>query len=139
MTDVGPSGPALLGTLRQLAGMTQSELAQRADVSRSMVTQIEMAERRPSRKLLARLSEAMMLSEQDDDQLHVAFGFTPSGDTPTQVAAFLRADKQLTLEEADRLSDLIRRAYEQTLRQRDGRVGTPRPPEDDGLLGQQTT
>lgn len=119
---IGPpaNGAALLVSLRQQASFTQGELAQRAGVSRSMVAQVEAGERRPSRKLLARLSEAMQLAAEAEDQLRVAFGFTPAGDTPEQIAAFLRADKHLDSDQAERIADLVRLAYEQALR---GRMG----------------
>jgi transcriptional regulator with XRE-family HTH domain len=93
------------------AGLTQSELAQRADSSRSMIAQVEMGERRPSRKLLARLARALELDAQTEDRLHVAFGYTPGGDTPEQIAAFLRADKRLSPDQAERLAALVRQAY----------------------------
>ena len=82
-----------------------------------MVAQLEMGERRPSRKLLERLTEALELSGEDLDRLLVAYGFTPGGDTPEQIAAFLRADKHLSPEQAERLAKLVRRAYEQALRE----------------------
>jgi len=121
MSDLVPSrhqsGAALLAALRQRARRTQGELAERAQVSRSMVAQLEMGERRPSRKLLERLTEALELSGEDLDRLLVAYGFTPGGDTPEQIAAFLRADKHLSPEQAERLAKLVRRAYEQALRE----------------------
>lgn len=111
MADQEPSGTALLARLRLQAGLTQHELAQRAGISRSMIAQIEMGERRPSRKMLARLAEALLLDTDKEHQLYVAFGYTPDADAPEQIAAFLRADKHLSLEQAERLSDLLRKAY----------------------------
>ena len=113
----GHDGAGVLAALRQRAGQTQSELAQKAQVSRSMVAQLEMGERRPSRKLLARIGEALRLSEEDTHRLYVAYGFTPEGDTPEQIAAFLRADKRLTSHQAERLALLVRRAYERALQE----------------------
>ena len=118
VSDPQGDGAALLTVLRQRARLTQGEFAQRADVSRSMIAQLEMGERRPSRKLLARLAEAIPLSSEDEDRLYVAYGFTPSGETPEQIAAFLRADKHLAPEQAEQIASLVRRAYEQALRER---------------------
>src|SRR5437867_4415297 len=93
------SGAALLLTLRQQTRLTQGELADLAGISRSMVAQLEIGERRPSRKLLARLAEAMSLPNEELDRMLVAYGFTPGGETPDQIAAVLRADKHLTPEQ----------------------------------------
>lgn len=109
------NGAALLAQLRQQAGLTQGQLAERAGISRSMVAQLEMAERRPSRKALGRLGEALRLSTEDTDNLQVAFGFTPEGDTPEQIAAFLRADKRLSPEAAERLATVMREAYDRAI------------------------
>lgn len=109
----GPS--TALITFRQRAGFSQGQLADRAGVSRSMIAQLETGERRPSRKLLARLTGAMELATEDEDRLLVAYGFTPDGDTPEQIAAFLRADKRLDADHAERLSQLVRDAYDRAL------------------------
>ena len=79
------------------------------------MAQLEMGERRPSRKLLTRLGTAMGLSADDQQRLQVAYGFSPAGDTPGQIAAFLRADKRLSGDQAERLANLVREAYERAL------------------------
>ena len=117
MSDEGPEvgGPALLAVLRGRAGLSQTQLAERAEASRSMLAQVELGERRPSRKLLARVSRALGLAREDEDHLVVAFGFTAARGAPDQIAAFLRADKRLQPEQAERLAELIRRAYQREL------------------------
>ena len=119
MADEAPDGTSagsgMLAEIRQATGLTQAELAKRAAVSRSMVAQLEIGERRPSRKLLSRLCQAMGVSSEAEDRLYLAYGFTPAGETPEQIAAFLRADKNLSPEQAERLADLIRTAYWQAL------------------------
>lgn len=106
------SGGQLLALLRQKARLTQKELATKADISRSMVAQLEIGERRPSQKLIRELCNAMEVSEEDERQLLLAYDFSPSGETPEQIEAFLRADKNLTPEQATQIANLVREAYE---------------------------
>ncbi len=105
------NGGKLLASLRQKAGLTQTELASRAQLSRSMVAQLEIGERRPSRKLLRSICDAMSITPEDEQQLLLSYEFTPSGETPEQIAAYLRADKNLSQEQAERIMDLVRAAY----------------------------
>lgn len=111
------SGPALLVDLRSHAGLSQAQLAERAAASRSMIAQVETGERRPSRKLLTRISRALELEAEEEDGLILAFGFTTARSTPDQIAAFLRADKHLRPDQAVRLADIVRRAYDRELKQ----------------------
>lgn len=129
MVDLSPdlTGPALLTHLRSRAGLGLRELARRAEVSAGMVAQVEGGERRPSRKLLAKVSAALGIEAAAENRLLVAFGFTPESDTPEQIAAFLRADKNLAPGEAEALARLVRYAYEQMRRGREGAVGAPGP------------
>lgn len=106
------NGGQLLASLRQKSGLTQKELAKKAKVSRSMVAQLEIGERRPSQKLIRELCNAMEASEEDERQLLLAYDFSPSGETPEQIEAFLRADKNLTYEQATQIANLVREAYE---------------------------
>lgn len=108
-------GGRLLADLRQHASLSQADLAERAGISRSMIAQIERGERRPSRKLLHKLAEAMRTPSEKEDQLIAAFRFVPFGQTPEQVAALLRADKNLNLEQAERIAALVREAYERAV------------------------
>ena len=110
-------GGDLLAELRKKTGMTQAELAVLAQVSRSMVAQLEIGERRPSRRLLQSLCNAMNASEEDQRQLLIAYDFRPSGETPDQIAAFLRADKNLSPNQAEEIAALVREAYEKSLSQ----------------------
>ena len=106
------NGGKLLAELRRRYGLTQAELAKRAAVSRSMVAQLEIGERRPSQKLVRTLCSAMNAVADDERQLMLAYEFRPTGETPEQIAAFLRADKNLTSEQAERIAGLVREAYE---------------------------
>lgn len=106
------NGGRLLAKLRQDKGLTQTELAKRAGVSRSMVAQLEIGERSPSRKLISGLIKAMNGSGEDERQVLLAYEFKPSGQTPEQIAAFLRADKNLSAGDAERIAQIVREAYE---------------------------
>jgi transcriptional regulator with XRE-family HTH domain len=105
------NGGKLLAELRRRYDLTQTELAKRAAISRSMVAQLEIGERRPSQKLLRTLCGAMHASADDERQLLLAYEFRPTGETPEQIAAFLRADKNLKPEQAERIAELVRKAY----------------------------
>jgi transcriptional regulator with XRE-family HTH domain len=106
------NGGKLLAELRRRYDLTQTELAKRATVSRSMVAQLEIGERRPSQKLVRTLCRAMNAVADDERQLMLAYEFRPTGETPEQITAFLRADKNLTPEQAERIAELVRKAYE---------------------------
>ncbi len=110
-------GGKLLASLRQQVNLTQAELAKKADVSRSMIAQLESGERRPSQKLVRALCQAMKVSIEDERQLLLAYEITPSGQTPEQIAAFLRADKNLTQDQAEQIATLVREAYEKALQE----------------------
>ncbi len=111
-------GAQLLAALRQQAGLTQIELAQRADISRSMVAQLEGGERRPSRQMLRLLCRAFNASEEEEQRLLAAYAFLPPGDTSDQIVALLRADRNLTYEQVERLGRFIREAYANELNYR---------------------
>jgi len=106
------NGGKLLAELRRRYGLTQAELAKRAAVSRSMVAQLEIGERWPSQKLVRTMCRAMNAAADDERQLMLAYEFRPTGETPEQIATFLRADKNLTPEQAERIAGLVREAYE---------------------------
>jgi transcriptional regulator with XRE-family HTH domain len=108
-------GGKLLASLRQKAGLTQIELAKQAEVSRSMIAQLESGERRPSQKLVHALCQAMNTSREEERQLLLAYNITPSGHTPDQIAAFLRADKNLTNKQAEHIANMVREAYKKAL------------------------
>ena len=109
-------GGQLLAALRQKANLTQIELAKRAEVSRSMIAQLESGERRPSQKLVRVLCAAIQVTAEEERQLLLAYEITPSGQTPEQITAFLRADKNLTDEQAESIASLVHEAYEKALK-----------------------
>jgi transcriptional regulator with XRE-family HTH domain len=105
------SGGKLLAELRRRYGLTKPNW-QSALRSRVMVAQLEIGERWPSQKLIRILCRAMEASADEERQLLLAYEFRPTGETPEQIAAFLRADKNLTPEQAERIAGLVREAYE---------------------------
>lgn len=108
-------GGRLLASLRQKAGLTQIELAKRAGISRSMIAQLESGERRPSQKLVRTICGVVNSTAEEERQLLLAYEITPAGQTPEQIAAFLRADKNLTPDQAEHIARLVREAYEKAL------------------------
>lgn len=112
-SDVG--GGRVLSSLRQRAGITQTQLAKSAGISRSMVAQLEIGERKPSRKMLKAMCDAMSVSEDDERQLLLAYQYSPVGETPEQIEAFLRADRNLRPEQVQSIAALVREAYERAL------------------------
>ena len=112
------NGGKLLAELRRHYGLTQAELAKRAAVSRSMVAQLEIGERWPSQKLVRTMCRAMNAAADDERQLMLAYEFRPTGETPEQITAFLRADKNLTPDQAERIAALVRKAYENAVANR---------------------
>lgn len=110
-SSLDTNGGRVLATLRQRAGLTQVELAKLAGVSRSMVAQLEIGERRPSKKILQAMCQAVRASEDDERQLLAAYDFLPSGQTPEQIVTLLRADKHLSAEQVERIAALVREAY----------------------------
>jgi len=114
-SDNTKNGGKLLASLRQKAGLTQVELANKSDVSRSMIAQLESGERRPSQKLIQALCRSMHVTLDEERQLLLAYNITPSGHTPEQIAAFLRADKNLTQDQAEKIANLVREAYEKAV------------------------
>jgi hypothetical protein len=77
-----------------------------------MIAQLEMGERQPSRKLLAKVSEALDLSTEDEEELFVAYGFTPATATLEQLSVYLRSHKTLPPDHAERLARLFELASE---------------------------
>ncbi|GLV54334.1 hypothetical protein KDH_11820 [Dictyobacter sp. S3.2.2.5] len=110
-------GGKFLASLRQKVNITQADLAKRAEVSRSMIAQLESGERRPSQKLVRALCQVLQVSIEEERQLLLAYDITPSGHTPEQIAAFLRADKNLTLDQAEKIAALVREAYEKAIQE----------------------
>jgi transcriptional regulator with XRE-family HTH domain len=92
-------------------GLSQAELAERAGMSRIMISQLETEERKPSRKLIARLCLALGATSVEERELLLAYDFSPSGETPDQIAAFLRSDKNLSEDAADKIANMVREAY----------------------------
>lgn len=122
------SGVTLLVEARQRARLTQRALAERARVSFSMIGQIEMGRRRPSRAFLRQLAPALGLDHQELHALIAAFGLAPvpdTNETVENIAAFLRADRRLGPKQRERLVTLLQKAYAREVARS---TGAPLPP-----------
>lgn len=72
-TDFG----AMLRSLRERQGVSQSKLAERAEFDHSYVSRLESGARMPAREAVDRLGEALNLEQQQLDSLLAAAGFLP--------------------------------------------------------------
>jgi transcriptional regulator with XRE-family HTH domain len=111
-------GGKILAALRMKANLTQMELAKRSGVSRSMIAQLEIGERRPSQKLLHRLCQCMNVTVEEERRCFLAYD-PIVGHTPEQIAAFLRADKNLTEQQAASIASMVYEAYKQALQEQE--------------------
>jgi transcriptional regulator with XRE-family HTH domain len=68
---------ALLRSLRERQGVSQSKLAERAEFDHSYVSRLESGARMPAREAVDRLGEALKLDQQQLDSLLAAAGFLP--------------------------------------------------------------
>jgi transcriptional regulator with XRE-family HTH domain len=68
---------ALLKSLREKRGVSQSKLAERAEFDHSYVSRLESGARMPTREAVDRLGEAMSLEQAMLDSLLAAAGFLP--------------------------------------------------------------
>jgi transcriptional regulator with XRE-family HTH domain len=68
---------ALLRSLRERQGVSQSKLAERAEFDHSYVSRLESGARMPAREAVDRLGEALNLEQQQLDSLLAAAGFLP--------------------------------------------------------------
>jgi transcriptional regulator with XRE-family HTH domain len=68
----------VLKHMRGCAGLSQSRLAERADVDHSYVSRLESGARMPARDAVERLAEALKTSVADRDLLLSTAGFMPT-------------------------------------------------------------
>lgn len=68
---------ALLRSLRERQGVSQSKLAERAEFDHSYVSRLESGARMPAREAVDRLGEALNLERPQLDGLLAAAGFLP--------------------------------------------------------------
>ena len=70
----------LLKEFRLYRGMTQKTLAQAINVNGSYIARLEMDDRRPSRRVVLDVAQAMELSPEDTDRLLASAQHLPEGD-----------------------------------------------------------
>jgi transcriptional regulator with XRE-family HTH domain len=73
-----PTFGALLTAYRRRAGLSQSKLAERADLDTSYVSRLSTGDRVPSRETVEALATALDLTDAETNQLRQAAGFLPS-------------------------------------------------------------
>jgi len=72
---------AELRAMREARRFSQAELARRAGVDHSFISRLESGSRKPSRKMVALLAEALELERALRQRLFVAAGYYPPTET----------------------------------------------------------
>ncbi len=104
---------------REELGLSLRDVADETKVSASTLSRIENGTGKPDADNIARLTAWLdmplqrILSGRDEGDDAKAVVYFPHESTPEIVEAHLRADKNLTNETADALSELFRVAYSQ--------------------------
>ena len=118
---------------RDELGLSLRDVADQTNVSASTLSRIENGTGKPDADNIARLTAWLDMPlqrilggvrEESDDAKAVIY--YPHESTPESVEAHLRADKNLTAETADALSELFRVAYSQFSRSEQGRSAKKR-------------
>lgn len=115
------TGGELLAWFRQQYGLSQQQLADRIDSSRSMIAQIEQGTRQPSSKLLAALSQTLQLGDEEQAMLFLAYDKVQSGQDSMlpYIVATLRLDCRLSSSQVESLIDLVAQEYEAAIQAND--------------------
>lgn len=114
MTERRMSGGELLAWLRQQHGhLSQQQLADLVDGSRSMIAQIEQGTRQPSSNLLVAIGQALQLKAVERAMLFLSFGKVQADQESMlpYVVAALRLDPCLSVDQVKALSVLAVQAY----------------------------
>jgi transcriptional regulator with XRE-family HTH domain len=114
MTERHISGGELLAQFRlQYGGLSQQELANRVEASRSMIAQLEGGTRQPSSDLLTSLCQAFPLRAVERAMLFLSFGKVQADQESMlpYVIAVLRLDPCLSADQVRALSVLAVQAY----------------------------
>src|SRR6185503_159602 len=105
---------------RDELGLSLRDVADQTNVSASTLSRIENGTGKPDADNIARLTswldvplQRILSGGRDDREEAKAVVYFPHESTPQIVEAHLRADKNLTAETADALSELFRVAYSQ--------------------------
>lgn len=112
---------------REELGLSLRDVADETKVSASTLSRIENGTGKPDADNIARLTSWLdmplqrILSGRDESDDAKAVVYFPHESTPEIVEAHLRADKNLTPETADALSELFRVAYSQFSRTDSGK------------------
>lgn len=114
---------------REELELSLRDVADQTNVSASTLSRIENGTGKPDADNIARLTswldmplERILTGRRTDSDEAKAVVYFPSESTPEIVEAHLRADRNLTRETADALSELFRVAYSQFSRNDSGRA-----------------
>jgi transcriptional regulator with XRE-family HTH domain len=118
---------------REELELSLRDVADQTNVSASTLSRIENGTGKPDADNIARLTtwldvplERILGSRRDDHDEGKAVVYFPHESTPEIVEAHLRADRNLTAETADALSELFRVAYSQFSRSDQGKSARKR-------------
>lgn len=117
---------------REELGLSLRDVADETSVSASTLSRIENGTGKPDADNIARLTAWLdvplqrILSGREEAEDAKAVIYYPHESTPEIVEAHLRADKNLTPETADALSELFRVAYSQFSRNDQSKSGRKR-------------
>jgi len=118
---------------REELELSLRDVADQTNVSASTLSRIENGTGKPDADNIARLTswldmplELILTGRRTDSDDAKAVVYFPSESTPEIVEAHLRADRNLTRETADALSELFRVAYSQFSRTDSGRAAKKR-------------
>jgi len=118
---------------REELELSLRDVADQTNVSASTLSRIENGTGKPDADNIARLTtwldvplERILGSRRDDPDEGKAVVYFPHESTPEIVEAHLRADRNLTAETADALSELFRVAYLQFSRSDQGKSARKR-------------
>lgn len=105
----------MLADYRKRTNRTQWQLAQEVGCSKSMIAQVEIAERQPSRELLAKLCQVLRLSAEETALLYFEYGWLPpiqqeEGYLPC-IRAAIRRDTRLFEVQKENLIRQVETAY----------------------------
>lgn len=126
----GTSFGKTLKILRLKAGLSQNELAEKLGINNSYLSRIEGGERKPSIKILRKLSEILPVKYES---LMVEAGILPKGDEdlseyPMGPRSSFTASREGAFDEISAIKEQIKALTDEMRRSRAGQPSVPQPP-----------
>ena len=135
----GDSFGAVLRSLRERAGLSQSAVARRAGLDPSFVNRLESGQRSAERSIAERLAAALDLEPADADRLLAAGGHLPSlfarvglQDPTLQIVVRILGDENLPPNEREDFREIVRLIGQRWLRRGQIDQSTVVPRDDGG-------